>query len=121
MNYPIFCGQVIKVSGKVEIAGITHTSLHYLPGNDKVSHKDIIAGIFGALPEGHTPLEKRVKAAQVPPNLDPVLLHASSIRTRYAQHDLGQGEVRCYELEIINGPVTTMGAFDGFRYLRVVE
>ena len=122
-EYPIFSGQVVKVGPIVSSGTETRTVIQYLEGLDEVSLKDIMSGMIPFLREqdpDHVPLEDRMKVANIPMHIDPSVLNMAEVRTRFSKFKTDEGEVKCYELEIIKGPAGSYGAFDGLRYIKVI-
>jgi len=123
-EYPIFSGKVIKVGPIVKDGTETWTTVQYLEGLDDVNNKDIAMGLFPFLKErdpNYVPLEDRVKTAVIPMHIDPSVLHFAEVRARFSKFKSEDGDIKCYEVEIIESPPGHAGAFNGLRYVKKLE
>jgi len=127
--YPIFCGKVMKITRQVEMPDIGQcTELHYLPGMDEVTNVDALSSLLPSIPtpEGHVPLEQRMKGVVIPLKVETAIVQGSDVRTCIAEIELADGSKKpCYELEIIhspgNGGMFSSGMYDGFKYQKVLS
>ena len=87
-RYPIFCGKVLKVVREVEFPDEgCNTELHYLSGLDNITHVDAMSSLFPFIstPEGHIPIEQRIKRVVVPLKLEASVVQGSDVKTSFGE------------------------------------
>lgn len=128
-DFPVFCGNILKVGPVVEgIDNTVFTLLQYLPGLDQVTSKDVMAALLPNLPppEDYVPLDQRVKKAVIPLRLEAAVFEGSDVRARFSRLTGEDGRERnCYEIEVIRGPITggflSSERFKGYKHIKILE
>jgi len=83
-EYPIICGKVQRIARQVEMPNQEFlTQIVYLPGLDEVTPVDVMSQLLPSIPapEGHVPLENRLKSAVIPMRLDAAVVLGSDFKT----------------------------------------
>ena len=137
-KYPIFSGNVLSVSGVIEMDGETYSIIDYITvkdGEEVDKSRDLGAAFVALFSESkmnklEEKLKEKISRVVVPLRIDPEVLRGANVRARF-------GKVagrRTYEVEVICGrssnnqdPFMAMAEvvgktpYTGFKYLKFID